>query len=348
VQINEFGFMGANPILSKSSDRVNICLLGGSFAQNFYLDSRETLKQSLQRHGLFKGKEIQIISLALSGYKQPQQLLALSYMLSEGAEYDLVINLDGFNEAALPFAENVPMKVYPSYPRLWRFYAARILNVEGAVQFAGLVEQTERRRSLQELFSKPALSLSNLGLIVWEALDRRLEAGVTEHTAALERLVSESDARTPTRNFESGGPTLPPYPSDAQFFSARAEHWARTSTQIERLGIGAAFHYFHFLQPNQYVQNSKPFSSQEKTLAFSPRTRFPFRLAVEAAYPLLIERGRRLAADGIKFTDLTGIFGENRVTIYEDVCCHVNKYGNDVVAEKIAATIANHYRSLKP
>jgi len=35
------------------------------------------------------------------GYKQPQQLLVLSYFLSIGQPFDMVMNIDGFNEVAL-------------------------------------------------------------------------------------------------------------------------------------------------------------------------------------------------------------------------------------------------------
>ena len=35
------------------------------------------------------------------GYKQPQQLLILSYFLSIGQSFDVVVNIDGFNEVAM-------------------------------------------------------------------------------------------------------------------------------------------------------------------------------------------------------------------------------------------------------
>jgi hypothetical protein len=55
----------------------------------------------------------------MTGWKQPQQPLALSYFLSLGAKYDVVMNLDGFNELALPFLNNLRAGVYPFFPRLW-------------------------------------------------------------------------------------------------------------------------------------------------------------------------------------------------------------------------------------
>ena len=49
----------------------------------------------------FRGREIVPLCFAHEGYKQPQQLLVLSYFLSIGQELDLVVNIDGFNEVAL-------------------------------------------------------------------------------------------------------------------------------------------------------------------------------------------------------------------------------------------------------
>jgi hypothetical protein len=347
VDINEAGFMGAWPVTRRSSGRVNICLLGGSVAMYFYLESRETLKRALQELGPFKGKDIVIVPLALGGYKQPQQLQALSYFLSEGAEYDLVINLDGFNEVALPFAENLPFGVYPSYPRLWHFYASRMLNVEGAVQFAALVAQTAKRRRLRETFANPLLSFSNFGLILWQVLDRRLEANIRLKTASLLKLGSDRGTQSKTRQFESQGPAIPQYSSQADFISKLADHWARSSMVMNHLATSAGAAYFHFLQPNQYLKNSKPLSHEEEAKAISPERDFPFRVGVELGYPILIAKGKDLAAKGIRFTNLTGVFQGNHATIYTDQCCHVNTEGNDLIAAKIAATIAEYYKTVK-
>ena len=46
----------------------------------------------------FAGKQIWVVSFALGGYKQPQQLMVLAYYLSLGQPLDVVVNVDGFNE----------------------------------------------------------------------------------------------------------------------------------------------------------------------------------------------------------------------------------------------------------
>ena len=50
---------------------------------------------------VLSGRKIDIVRLALPGQKQPQQLMTLAWVQSLGAEFDIVVNLDGYNEAVL-------------------------------------------------------------------------------------------------------------------------------------------------------------------------------------------------------------------------------------------------------
>ena len=81
-----------------------------------------------------------VVNLGFAGYKQPQQLLALAYFLSLGAEYDLMINLDGYNDIVLPFTDNYNVGVNPFFPRNWNLRISRqpskkILAVIGKVRY---------------------------------------------------------------------------------------------------------------------------------------------------------------------------------------------------------------------
>ena len=60
-----------------------------------------------------------VVTLGIAGYKKTQQLLALAYFLSLGAEYDLIINLDGYNDIVLPITDNYSFGVNPFFPRAW-------------------------------------------------------------------------------------------------------------------------------------------------------------------------------------------------------------------------------------
>ena len=107
------------PIHTKSNNKVILGIFGGSVAFWFSALGIDSLINELRKSPIFFNKEIVVVRVALGGYKQPQQLIALSYLLALGAHFDIIINLDGFNELALPPAENIPKNVFPFYPRNW-------------------------------------------------------------------------------------------------------------------------------------------------------------------------------------------------------------------------------------
>ena len=108
---------------------------------------------------------------------------------------------------------------------------------------------------------------------------------------------------------------------------------------MDRLARANETPYFHFLQPNQYVPDSKRMNAEERALAFRPN--FRRRPDVERGYPLLQQAARRLLSGGVRVTDLTAIFSDVSEPIYRDYCCHVNARANEILAREIADRIAS-------
>ncbi|NJL27620.1 MAG: hypothetical protein HC897_06830 [Thermoanaerobaculia bacterium] len=96
--------------------------------------------------------------------------------------------------------------------------------------------------------------------------------------------------------------------------------------------------YLHFLQPNQYVEGSKPLSEAEKASAFDPAS--DWCQGVQGGYPLLQAKGRELKEEGIAFEDLTEIFKTQEGTLYRDTCCHLGLEGNRLLARAVAGRTA--------
>ncbi|MBK8338966.1 MAG: hypothetical protein IPK99_02650 [Flavobacteriales bacterium] len=114
---NRFGLPGADPLMPASPDTVNMALLGGSVAMGLHTFSEQRLIKGLQRIPRFKGKPFRVTVFALGGFKQPQPLLALNYFLAQGAHYDVIITLDGFNDIVLPFCDNLGVRRVPLLPQ---------------------------------------------------------------------------------------------------------------------------------------------------------------------------------------------------------------------------------------
>jgi len=318
-----------DPFRPPAEGEVTVGVFGGSFAANFAA-GRPVVEHALEESGWLRGRRLRLLSFAVAGHKQPQQLMALNYFLTLGVHFDAVINLDGFNEIALPSTTNLPKGYSPYFPRGWLLMVGDL--DQELRRLAGELTYLRRLRTgWAERFSGPPLGWSLAAGLVWQSRDARLGARITE----LERQLL-AEERSPSGDFQARGP-VPDYPSEAAVYEDLAAVWQRASRQIHALAVGNGATYLHFLQPNQYLPGSKPLSPEERRKAWNPK--HPYRPAVEAGYPLLIAAGDELRRDGVPFTDLTGIFADVEKTVYKDACCHVDRGGNRIVAAAIAEVL---------
>ena len=93
-----------------------------------------------------------------------------------------------------------------------------------------------------------------------------------------------------------------------------------------------------FVQPNQYLNGSKPLSPEEKAVAFEPGAASTFGPSMERVRDAVPE----LRANGVRIFDLTGIFADVKETLYIDDCCHLNQRGNELLAEAMIDILAQH------
>ena len=82
--------------------------------------------RSLQKY--FPGKNFRVVNAAYGGKKQPQQYLSVIYLDLIGFNYDIVINLDGFNEIVLPTIENFYQETPVIFPRSFFKLASAFQN----------------------------------------------------------------------------------------------------------------------------------------------------------------------------------------------------------------------------
>jgi hypothetical protein len=325
--VNQFGLPSQQePLLERADDRVIVAIAGGSVAGGFAGVGAPQLERRLAESPRFAGKRFVFVPLALAGYKQPQQLMAVAYLLALGGQFDLVINLDGFNEVALHPAENARNHTFAAYPRQWR-------TLVGQLPERGIREleyERERRARIASFHSLPGLGHSPLASLVWRLRDR--QAGARVH--AVEQALAETlgdDLR-----YAETGPKRRYADADAMMRDLAAI-WRDSSLQLARLCRANGIAYFHFLQPNQYVPDSKPLTEQERRAAFDPE--HPYRRGVLLGYPLLAAAGGELTAGGVAFTDLSEAFADVAETLYVDDCCHYNVKGYELLADAIAAAI---------
>ncbi|HSV43865.1 MAG TPA: hypothetical protein VLJ10_04855, partial [Candidatus Bathyarchaeia archaeon] len=292
-------FRYSNIIPKRKPNQVIIGMTGGSVAGIFYAFRRNALAERLKQTPFFHGKEIVFVGLAIAGAKQPQQLFLLTNALTYGAEFDILINIDGFNELALPAAENIPQHIHPLFPRRWNLLI-KIKSFDkdtAALQFVGKIAlYKEWRRRWNLLFDDSLLRFSMTMRLTQYAGDNILENLLTRGRIDLDRY---KESQT-----ESFGPPFS-FTNKTQLYQTLVQYWKHHSKMLGDLCRANGIEYFHFLQPNQYLKNSKTFSPEELKIAFDEN--HPYREPIEQGYPYLRTAGNELQEEGELFFDLSMI-----------------------------------------
>ncbi|MBF0228848.1 MAG: hypothetical protein HQK63_04560 [Desulfamplus sp.] len=325
IGVSSLGFpsLQLNQYIKKDPNKIIIALMGGSFAREIYFLVGDNIVNLCSE---YFNKEIILLNFAVGGYKQPQQLIALNYLLMSGAEFDIVINVDGFNEIALPVVENIKYGVSPFYPRMW---INRVKNLydPSEIRLIGKIEAFKSfKRSLAYFFNEKKLYRSPALSLIWQIVDRKFDGKIASANIEMRGVLDHAVS------FAATGPEYK-WDSEEKLYSDLSQIWLNSSVMMNNICRANGIEYYHVLQPNQYVPNSKILSSNESKYAYDPN--HPYRDPVLKGYSFLRENGKLLSKQNIHFIDLADIFKENSETFYKDTCCHLNTNGYLIVVEKI-------------
>jgi hypothetical protein len=276
------------------------------------------------------------VRLALSGHKQPQQLMSLAYLLAQGGELDVLVNIDGYNEAALTLSENALAGVALSYPRSWHHRLQDVVDPRVDSDSYELLRLRVLRRRAARFFDRPVLRRSPTCNLAWYVYDRWIERSLTMLGDTVRAHRNQQG-----HGFAKDGPREA-FQSEEESARKAVEIWTEGSRQLHRLCQANGICYVHVLQPNQYLEGSKPLSPEEQEKYFAPEE--DPSVAVAKAYPLMRSDGGSLAAQGLAFHDATLLFAGIRETLYSDYFCHYNQRGNDLLAEAVAGWILGALR----
>jgi hypothetical protein len=336
VATNNFGFASpySFPIIRARDDQFIIGIFGGSVGVWFCQVGVERLLSDLQQHRFFQARRLIPLCMAHEGYKQPQQLLVLAYFLSIGQPFDLVINIDGFNEVALSALNNeqgldISMPSVLHLNALINLIDQETLTPEKLASLAAIARHKERLNSLAGTLTRNRSAAIDvvLGLYrrsVLSEYDR--ERQVFNDLPSARSGQSLIGAIPPTE--QRAGPML---------FEDIARNWAGASRlmQTKLAARGAA--YVHVLQPNQY-HTSRSFSAEEARVAIDAGS--GFKPGVERGYPALVaEAAAQRLGIVAGFFDGTRIFDDEGAPVYVDSCCHYTRVGNLRLADFLARAI---------
>ena len=328
---NNHGYFSERDYPTAADDELFVVgVFGGSAAQWFALQAGPELARQLAGMPGLEGRRVEVLCFAQGGFKQPQTLHALTYFAARGQRFDLILTIDGFNEVALA-AANLALGFDPALPSTAQLVP--LVELAGAGEAPSAVgSRWCRALALRAaVLGQQARAGDTRSAAVW--LVQQVRLSFTRRSLALAE--AELSGSAPA----DGSPLylLAPAGRDPDRTPREAVAvWARASRLTAAVAEALGTPHLHVIQPNQY-HSAHRFSPAERRLALNERS--PYREAVHAGYPLLLDEVDSLAASGVHVISAVDVFDAVDEPVYADDCCHYTQLGNEILARRIAHEI---------
>lgn len=330
------------PYRKKNNNQYIIGIFGGSVASNYsiYEIQNQILEKKLKQLPEFEDKEFIILSLATGGYKQPQQLILLNYFLSIGQKFDMIVNIDGFNEVTIAKAnnENAVDIMMPSTNHVIPLtnIANNSLSTKSIQAMLKINDSKNKLKDALETLDKCQVAYCYaLTSIYVQNLATTYRKNVKifdkERKKAAQQAAGETEASIVY--FYAQNPEL----EEPELYETMAEHWQKTSIMMQQIAANNNILYFHILQPNQYYPTNRIYSEAENKIAFDSDS--PFREATESGYPVLLSKIDNLKQNSVNFFNGVKILDDAKEIVYIDSCCHYTEVGENILSEFVANSI---------
>lgn len=299
------------------------------------VDPDGVLASLLQADPRLTSRDVRVLGFAHAGYKEPQQIGCLAWLLAFGHHPDAVVSLDGLDELALS-QENAQAGTHPLYPAEPVWGAVLRDRVErGASGLELLLEMRALHADAVRLVQRSL----RLRLTASSLLGRWLEARVDGLHARETELgdLYLARAATPPADHrvlrQRCGADFDP--AEEAVVELAVTSWFEGSLSLWAMCAARGIPYVHVLQPTLLDAGSKPPTERERRFLPGPPG---WQRAVELGYPLLRERGRRLAERGVPFLDASRTFAGAREELYADAI-RLDARGNRRLAELVAEAL---------
>ncbi len=340
LKINNYGFFSPYdyPHVKTNRNQVIIGIFGGSVASDFTVNENidpshsRTLIQQLKVLPQFSDKEIIVLNFANGGYKQPQQLLILSYFLSQGQEFDLVINIDGFNEIALsPYNNQAKLDLaMPSFQHFQPLVSLVSGDLSATIKMGDIVKLQQHLNQANQQLNQCKMALCyGVNFLKIQYFSQQYQ----QKAKALDQYQIQQQAKTnPVQESLISLPKQSEILQEEVMLNQAVNQWLESSQMMYHLLAMRQIPYFHVIQPNQHYPTLRVFSSEEQGIIQES----PYRQAAKQGYPILISQGEQMQTSGINLLNAVKIFDQTSETVYRDSCCHYNQLGQDILTQYIA------------
>jgi hypothetical protein len=342
LKVNNYGFYTRYdyPFIKKNTNQYIIGIFGGSVANDFAINDYiyNEFTRRLKKSPFFANKEIIILNFGIGGYKQPQQLLILNYFLAINQQFDLVINLDGFNEIALANVNNKNQLdlAMPSFQHIQPLTGLANNNLSFKVLQSMLdIRQTKK------LLSKTMKDLDSCSLaLCYTARSLQARHLINQYQEQLKDYEKQQKANA-NQLFDKNN-VINLYQSESKLDAEKAYDqmisiWYQSSLTMSQVLKARKIPYFNFIQPNQYYPSKRVFTEEEKKLYIV--TYSPYSDAIKIGYPKLLSKVEDLRKEQVNVFSAVNVLDGEKETVYRDNCCHYNNIGQNLLGDYISEAI---------
>ncbi len=336
---NASGFWDDNPRfpVAPKPNQAIVAIFGGSVAAAIGMKETDfkAIRGAVAALPNYSGKEIVFLNFAISGQKQPQQLLVFAYYLSIGQQFDMVVSIDGFNEV---YIANFLQRrgITPDFPTRYHQVSEFL---QGVAEKADSIEAVYLDWRSSEVFRRMEKCRLAICFYSYDVYARRLDRA----RSALRNSAAENPQdggfihvdRTPV-----GAAVDAPEGEvfDDVFWTHAADVWYQASAAMATLARAQEIDYIQFLQPTFYYQAQAVYDATATQ---------EYAVPVRYGYPKLLARLETLRQRGVNAVSLLDVFGgvgDMTRPMYADTCCHPNDAGYRIImnrmAEEITATFS--------
>ena len=346
LKVNNYGFFSAYdyPFVKTKENQYVIGVFGGSvandFAYNSFIDSLQGkgfVGYLKERIPALKDKEIIVLNFAGGGYKQPQQLLILNYFLAVGQEFDMVINIDGFNEVALSNLNNQG-QIDVNMPSIQHVQPlAGLANSDMSVMRSMVNISDLKNQLLKGIKNLEKCSLATC--YSWNYFKvQNIFKQYQQEVVKYDRQIADNSKELGTNDTLVFFTKMPEVLADDVAFEQMASTWYESSLAMHQITTDKNIEYFHVIQPNQYYKTNRVFSQDEKNIAIIPD--HPYSTGVVKGYPLLLGKAEDLKKQGVNVFSALEVLDDEPGLVYRDACCHYNEKGQAILFDAVAGAIA--------
>ena len=313
-------------------DTYVVMVLGGSVAGM----TGDALRDFLEADPRWAHRPTMVVNLGRGANRQPQQLVRTLFMLGLGIVPHVIVNIDGFNEAAFG-RNNHQLGVHPSYP-YWPRWAHLALGRQASdeeLRLAARVMEGQDRAAeyAREALEGPWLASAISGPRVLARMSGLSSAWVEDLTRYQELLAGGGGDEPRGERATARGPVFEGGVEAATDSVVRT--WFECSVALASYCETRGIDYLHVLQPTLYDAGSKPLTEVELQRGRHARS---YRKGVLDTYPRMRAAADDLAAQGVRYLDASMLFEDVEEEIYIDYC-HFNAFGSGLLVELVADAV---------